>query len=152
MPLNDQRRPSSHVEVSRHFRAGLDAPGAARRFVIETLDQAGVVEGKDDAKLVVTELATNSVVHAHSDFTVSLQVTDEDLCISVSDDCSELPAHTDKLEEDGGGRGLTIVAMLATGWGTEATGTGKRVWARLRLDAGGDGVRRAANWERQGSA
>jgi anti-sigma regulatory factor (Ser/Thr protein kinase) len=135
MPLNDQRRPSTHVEVSRFFRADLDAPGAARRFVVETLDRAGVAEGRDNARLVVSELATNSVLHACSDFTVSVCVTDEDLCVSVSDDWSELSARTERLREDGGGRGLAIVEMLATTWGTERTVAGKRVWARLSLDA-----------------
>jgi len=137
MPLNDQRRPSTHVEVSRFFRAGPDAPGAARRFVVETLVQAGVAEGIDDASLVVSELATNSVVHARSDFTVSVWMIDEHLCISVSDDSSELPAGTPRAREEAGGRGLAIVAMLAASWGAEPTAAGKSVWVRLRLDARG---------------
>jgi anti-sigma regulatory factor (Ser/Thr protein kinase) len=135
MPLNYQRRPSTHVEVSRSFRASLDAPGAARRFIVETLDQAGVAEGLDAAKLVVTELATNSVMHARSDFTVSVCMEDRDLCISVIDASSELPASP-RPRREGGGRGLAIVAALAAGWGAERTGAGKRVWVRLGVDAG----------------
>lgn len=137
MPLNDQRRPSIHVEVSRAFRANFDAPGAARRFVDETLDVAGVADGADDAKLVVTELATNSVMHARSDFTVSVCVTAEEVCISVSDDSCDQPELTRRRGDEQGGRGLGIVASLATSWGSAPSGTGKCVWARLGFDARG---------------
>ena len=80
----------------------------------------------------MSELATNAVVHARSDFTVSVWMTDGDLYISVSDGSFDLPAVTERTEE-GGGRGLAILAVLATGWGTEPTAAGKRVWVRLRL-------------------
>jgi hypothetical protein len=43
--------------------------------VAEILDQAGVVEAIDDAKLGVSELATNAVLHARSDFVVSVIIT-----------------------------------------------------------------------------
>lgn len=138
MPLNGQRRPSTYLEVSRTFRANFDAPGAARRFVVETLDLAGVENGIDDVKLVVSELATNSVVHARSDFTVSVCVTAEDVCVSVSDDSCEQPALPETRGDESGGRGLAIVATLAATWGTAPSGVGKRVWARLSLDASGD--------------
>ena len=150
MPLNDQRRPSTRVEASRSFRANFDAPGAARRFVGEVLDQAGVAERRDDAKLVVTELATNSVMHARSDFTVSVCITDADLCISVSDASSKLPALTERPRKEGGGRGLAIVALLATRWGVEPTAVGKRVWVRLRLGTGALVDRGPSRWEVQG--
>ncbi len=104
MPLKKQRRPLTHLEVSRSFEASIDAAGAARRFVVETPDQAGVAEGIDDAKLVVTELATNSVLHAGSDFTVSVSVTDSDLCIPVSDESPDLPTQTEQPSEEGAGR------------------------------------------------
>jgi len=91
----------------------------------------------DDAELVVSELATNSILYAYSHFTVSVLVTNGDVCISVSDDSSEMPAGTHRRPEEPGGRGLAIVAMLATGWGIEPTAAGKRVWVRLKLDAGG---------------
>jgi anti-sigma regulatory factor (Ser/Thr protein kinase) len=151
MPLNDQRRPSTHVEISRFFRASVDAPGAARRFVGETLDQAGVAEGIDDAKLVVTELATNSIVHARSDFTVSVWMTDREFYVSVHDDSSELPARTTEDKAEGRGRGLAIVALLATGWGTEPTAGGKRVWVRLRPGSGGRVDRGSPRREARGS-
>ena len=136
MPLNDQRRPSTHIEVSRSFSADFHAPGAARRFVGETLDQAGVAEAIDDAKLVVSELAANAIVHARSGFTVSVGMTDGDLYISVTDGSFDLPAVTERTEA-GGGRGLAIVAVLATRWGIEPAAAGKRVWVRLQLASGG---------------
>ncbi len=53
-------------EASAHFRAGPDAPFAARRFVTGLLARrpyAGRVVD-DDVQLVVSELATNAVIHA----------------------------------------------------------------------------------------
>jgi anti-sigma regulatory factor (Ser/Thr protein kinase) len=137
MPPNDRRRSSTYLEVSRSFRANFDAPGKARRFLAETLDQAGAASLIDDAKLVVSELATNAVVHARSAFTVSLSMTDEDLCIWVSDDSCEPLALRETPPEEGRGRGLAIVAALASAWGTEQTAQGKSVFVRLRLNPGG---------------
>jgi hypothetical protein len=118
-------------EVRREFPVSLDAPGQARRFVTAALEAGGDGHLADDAALVVTELATNAVVHARSGFTVTLTTGTHTVRISVRDG-APLPA-------DGHGpalpaaplHGLGAVAAIADRWGTEPAGSGKDVWAEL---------------------
>lgn len=56
----------------------------ARRFVIDTLAGWGSDAG-DDASLLVSELATNAVIHAGTDYTVTITMTAEVLRVSVAD-------------------------------------------------------------------
>ncbi len=118
-------------EVNREFTASLDAPGQARRFVMAALHADGVGDLADDAALVVTELAANAVVHARSDFTVTVTTGTETVRISVRD------AVPPPASEDGCAlpaaplHGLGAVAALARRWGTDPAGSGKDVWAEL---------------------
>src|SRR4051794_31392949 len=92
MPTLYGRRPSTDVEVSRFFPADLDAPGAARHFLAETLEQAGAADRIEEAKVVLTELATNAVLHARSPFNVSISVVGDRVGIAVRDQSTEPPA------------------------------------------------------------
>jgi hypothetical protein len=58
----------------RAFTASLNAPRAARRFVVAALQDRGAGHLADDAAIVVAELAANAVLHARSGFTVTLTV------------------------------------------------------------------------------
>jgi anti-sigma regulatory factor (Ser/Thr protein kinase) len=121
------------TEQSREFASGLRAPRNARRFVIETLEQWGRRELVDDAALVVTELATNSVVHARSDFAVVLSLAGGRVRIAVSDASPVTPILRDTASTTGtSGRGLLLIAALAHRWGTQVLGDGKTVWVELR--------------------
>jgi anti-sigma regulatory factor (Ser/Thr protein kinase) len=120
-------------EEVRHFAIDLRAPRNARRFVIATLEQWGREELVDDAALVVTELATNSVVHARSDFVVALSSAGGRVRIAVSDASPVAPILRDTASTTGtSGRGLLLVAALTDRWGTQAIGDGKTVWAEFR--------------------
>jgi hypothetical protein len=117
--------------VRREFPASLDAPGQARRFVMAALEAGGTGRLVEDAALVVTELAANAVVHAGSDFVVTLTTGTDAVRISVRD---AVP-----LAANGDGRalpatplhGLGAVAALARRWGADPAGSGKDVWAEL---------------------
>jgi hypothetical protein len=116
------------------FPAALESTRAARHVMTAALEKSGSPHLADDAALVVTELATNAVVHAHSGFRVTLTLLQDAIRISVHDD-QPLPAV--------GGtaavavlpaaplHGLGAVAALAARWGAESAGTGKHVWAEL---------------------
>ena len=69
----------------RTFAFSREAPAAARHFTVATLTAWGAADFADDAALVVTELAANAIVHAHSAFTVILSALDDLLRISVRD-------------------------------------------------------------------
>jgi anti-sigma regulatory factor (Ser/Thr protein kinase) len=96
-----------------------------------------------DAVLLVSELATNAVIHSGSDrMLCGLSLTSrEQLRIEVHDDghTSARPAcsGSGSGSRDESGRGLLIVQQLADSWGTARSGRtgGNIVWAVLRLGA-----------------
>ena len=109
------------------------SPGQARHFVIDTLATWGCWALLDDAALVVTELATNAVLHARTEFTVVVSRRPEGTIRIAVRDASLLrprPRRANLLE--GSGRGLRLVEALATRWGTDFLPDGKVLWADLR--------------------
>ena len=119
----------SRSGTAQAFAFSREAPAAARHFVVATVNAWGVGDLADDAALVVTELAANAIVHAHSAFTVILSAHHDRLRISVRD-ASPLagsglraaPLH-----------GLEAVDAMASRWGVESLGNaGKTVWVELR--------------------
>ena len=129
--LVDQREaPGRHA--ARRFTDAVGAPRLARRFVEETLQRWGQGELVDIAKLVVSELATNAVLHARSGFTVTLARSGSRIRLAVRDSAEAL-ARTPgtALERLPGGRGLLLIARLADRWGHELVHGGKIVWAEL---------------------
>lgn len=117
--------------VVRSFAAIPDSPRAARRFVAETLRDRSESRLAADAELIVSELATNSIVHASSHFTVAIATTVDTVRVSVTDGSSALPARRSVVPTGMGGRGLHIVGDLATRWAVESRPGGKVVWAEL---------------------
>lgn len=84
-------------------------------------------ELRQRATLVLSELATNAVLHAGSPFVVRVWSTGESVRLEVEDSSPRLPMITH--ESTMSGRGLSIVEALSRSWGAERRGTGKVVWA-----------------------
>jgi anti-sigma regulatory factor (Ser/Thr protein kinase) len=106
----------------------------ARAFVRHHLIAQGLAHLIDDVTLVVSELATNAMVHAQTPFKVSLQAFEQTLLLKVEDGSRTglVPVATQVL--DTSGRGLTIVALLSRAWGAKAhPDGGKTVWAEFDL-------------------
>ena len=122
------------IDVLMKMRSGPDPA-----FVTEarhTLTRA--MEGShqrciDDAQLVVAELVSNAIEHAHGSIGVSVARMGNALRIEVDDDDrSGQPRvlHPDPTTETG--RGLLIVEQVALRWGVERHwGNGKTLWAEL---------------------
>lgn len=107
----------------------------ARRFVEETLRRWDCEEALDAVKLLVSELVTNSVVHAGSDAEVAVVLKPHALRIEVSDQGGGVPALRRAEAEETSGRGLALVETLSSSWGIEAEEAGKTVWFEVpRLD------------------
>jgi DcmR-like sensory protein/histidine kinase-like protein len=120
---------SGRIESSASFPSGYGSPRAARRFVCEALAQWGAVGAIDDAAIVVTELANNAVLHAHTGFVVTLSCDGGDLRICV-EDAAPLTEGSPPAAEPG--HGLAVVAAVSRRWRAEDTGSGKAVWADLQ--------------------
>ncbi|MFI1930819.1 ATP-binding protein [Streptomyces sp. NPDC020330] len=90
-----------------------------------------------DAALLVSELATNALLHGAIRgrlFRVRLTLTATALRIAVSDPRGErLPSLRRPGADDCYGRGLLIVARLADDWGVEPRTVGKTVYAELAV-------------------
>ena len=106
----------------------------ARDFVRHRLAEQGLTHLSDDVTLVVSELATNAMVHARTPFKVSLQAFEQTLLLEVEDGSRTGPVHVAARSLDLTGRGLTIVNLLSRDWGVDARQNGgKSVWAEFAL-------------------
>ncbi len=105
-----------------------------------------------DIRLLVSELVTNCVKHARvgpeDSITLTVEIRDDDVRVSVADDGPgfEPPQAplSEAAAEAGSGWGLFLVDQLAAEWGVERQ-AGATVWFELRRereDAGADGADR----------
>jgi DcmR-like sensory protein/histidine kinase-like protein len=121
--------PASPVQA-RAFPASPASVTSARHFVTRTLRQWRAEAPLADAALAVTELAANAVLHARSDFTVTLLATGATVRIAVRDS-APLPPGTSSLPARPL-HGLDAIAAMALRWGVEPLGAaGKLVWCEL---------------------
>jgi anti-sigma regulatory factor (Ser/Thr protein kinase) len=119
-------------EVVAEFAAEREAPGRARRLVVTALREWGQDESLvQDAALVLSELATNAVVHAGSAFSVAVRAQESVLRVAVQDASPLDAASPERGLIARTGHGLGLIDVLATRWGVEATASGKVVWAEL---------------------
>ena len=109
---------------------------AAREFVRRYLVRHGLLLLVEDVRLVVSELATNALMHAQTPFTVTLTGGERFVRLTVWDGLHESPVQVAASLMDTGGRGLNIVEQLASRWGVtnaDATGHAKCVWASFEV-------------------
>jgi len=109
--------------------------GAARRFVREHLRDQVSEDVAETATLLTSELVTNVIVHARTPMRLDLDVdpdaVPEVVRVAVVDEVPRQPsvrrAHDARLT----GRGMNLVAELASQWGVEPAPPGKKVWFEL---------------------
>jgi anti-sigma regulatory factor (Ser/Thr protein kinase) len=88
----------------------------------------------DDVRVVVSELATNAVLHARTPFAVSATCDGTRLRVAVADQSATLPRLRRRDSSDATtGRGLAMVACLSARWGVDETGEGKTTWCEFDL-------------------
>lgn len=121
------------ADATRRFPRSPAAPAQARHFVREWLTARGHWHVIETAQLAVSELATNAVTHARSDFTVSLDQSAEAVRIVVGDTSTDPPQRRQASEISPRGRGLSIVWALTSATGHVLVDGGKLVWADVAI-------------------
>jgi serine/threonine-protein kinase RsbW len=125
--------------VRRNFPGRVDQVSYARDFVRAVV---GACPMLDEAVLLASELCANALQHTASGNGGSFEVTvfrsDHSLRIEVHDDGAPT-VPTVRITEDPGelaedGRGLELVALLATRWGQHGDEYGRSVFFELHWD------------------
>ncbi|MGX1882551.1 ATP-binding SpoIIE family protein phosphatase [Streptomyces sp. NPDC055287] len=113
------------VEAAPRARAFATGVLASWRFPVELCD-LGV--------LAASELVANSLQHGTPPMRLRLRRTDRRLIIEVTDGDDHLPRRRRAEPADEAGRGISIVATIASSWGSRRTpGGGKAVWCEFAL-------------------
>jgi anti-sigma regulatory factor (Ser/Thr protein kinase) len=120
------------VEVRRHFDSSPRALRDARKFLAETIGDRVGAEENEALALALSELTTNAVVHARTDFDVVIGI-DGQVRIEVEDGSTDLPRRRQADPMAGGGRGLHIVQQLCDRWGIHVVRDRKCVWCERDL-------------------
>jgi anti-sigma regulatory factor (Ser/Thr protein kinase) len=116
--------------LSRSFKADREAPRAARHALDEL---NGQIEAplKADIRLLVSEVVTNSVIHAQmeqpGEVTLDVWASDDVVRIAVTDRGPGFVVEDRPSGGDRSGWGLMMVDRLADRWGVELD-QGTEVW------------------------
>jgi len=88
----------------------------------------------DMAVLLTSEVVTNALLHGRSQVRLAVSIDQTGLTVEAGDDNSQHPQNTTTDLGALGGRGLSILASLATCWGVHDEPFGKIVWFRISTD------------------
>ena len=113
------------MDVQRGFPASPESVRAARVFVTDVLADADV--DADLVQLLTSELATNAVLHARSQFRVRVIGGARSVRVEIVNSEPELLLAMREPSERGG-RGLQLVKDLSADWGFESSRDDKTVW------------------------
>jgi anti-sigma regulatory factor (Ser/Thr protein kinase) len=132
-PPRVPRRPPNRRCIRLPLPAELTAPRLARQVVRDACATWGLENLADAAALVVTEMTTNAVLHAHAPITLTATQSETDLTITLADGDSRLPQADQTLASREHGNGITLIGAMADEWGAYRDAVGKTVWARFSL-------------------
>ena len=122
----------------REFSGHADQVAAARRFVASAIHDGG--PALDVSRLLVSEAATNAVLHSASGdggtFSVAYLISDGLLRVEVHDGGGPSgPRRRVHHIESMTGRGLDLFDALSDRWGVDGSPDGWTVWFELDLAA-----------------
>ncbi|GAB2873733.1 SpoIIE family protein phosphatase [Streptomyces deserti] len=117
---------------------GVEAAPRARAFASGVLTSWRFPTDLHDlGVLAASELVANSLQHGTPPMRLRLRRTDRRLIIEVTDGDDHLPRRRKAEPGDESGRGIAIVATIASNWGCRRTpGGGKAVWCEFVLPRG----------------
>ena len=111
--------------------AAASSAGEARRFVKAALERWDLDVLCEAATLLVSELVSNAVLHAGTAVRVRVRRDGSRVRVEVHDGDRRAPARKHYSSMATTGRGLLLVERLSSGWGVEASDSGKQVWFEL---------------------
>ena len=109
----------------------------ARRATRTVLAAWGVDDFEWVLSQLVTEVATNAVLHAGTPFDITLRYDGERLRCEVHDGSPRPPRVRNYAQDATTGRGMHLLGEMSAAWGVERAPAGKIVW--FELVAGQDG-------------
>jgi anti-sigma regulatory factor (Ser/Thr protein kinase) len=122
------------TNVVARFQPVPESVAVARRFVEHTLAERALPdEPVETAVLLTSELVGNAVVHADDHIDVRVVASPSAVRVEVLDSAKGEPVVQAANPLATSGRGLRIVASLATTWGTKRLDGRKVVWFELAL-------------------
>jgi anti-sigma regulatory factor (Ser/Thr protein kinase) len=121
------------VNVETHLVPDPMSARAAREVMEAALQPWGDEDTTEVAVLLTTELVTNAIVHARTDFALKVSTHSECLRVEVSDSSSDPPRLVSVHGLEDHGRGLHLVDVLSRSWGVDWRNDHKVVWFELAL-------------------
>ena len=113
------------------------APRLGREFVRAALDDWGLTPLTDTATLLVSEVVTNAVVHAHSQSTLCVEHSPATVRVTVTDRGRGIARRAMAGAGVAGGHGLALLDTLARRWGARQVDGGHEVWFDLGVPSAG---------------
>ncbi|MGW5970099.1 ATP-binding SpoIIE family protein phosphatase [Streptomyces sp. NPDC055186] len=132
-----RRGPESELfrNAALELLGGVEAAPRARAFASGVLTSWRFPADLHDlGVLAASELVANSLQHGTPPMRLRLRRTDRRLIVEVTDGDDHLPRRRRAEPADESGRGIAIVATIASNWGSRRTpGGGKAVWCEFAL-------------------
>ena len=124
------------AQGQREFVGQADQVAAARRFVVSAIHAPG--PARDITRLLVSEAATNAILHSASGdggtFAVRYLISDHLVRVEVHDGGGpSSPRRRVHDLESMTGRGLDLFDALSDRWGVDGSPDGRTVWFELDL-------------------
>jgi anti-sigma regulatory factor (Ser/Thr protein kinase) len=129
----DRSEASTELVVS----SAASSIASVRRYAVDRCARLGWSRSADTVALLVSEVATNAVLHAYGP---QIRVTVLDvggrLRVSVADGSAALPVVRPPSSSAEGGRGLALVQALSAEWGVDVRHDGKTFWFEVEASEG----------------
>jgi anti-sigma regulatory factor (Ser/Thr protein kinase) len=123
--------------VDLNVLPGPDAPAICRELVGRACERWGIPRVRRLAELIISELASNAVLHARTPAAVTVRLAGDCLQMAVRDGDPRLvyrpPPGAHGAHHGEHGRGLLILEAMADTWGSAPTANGKVVWAQVQI-------------------
>ena len=122
------------MHVTRAFDADPASVADARKFATSAAAELGIPDLDWPLRQIVSELATNAVIHARSPFTLSIASIGSEVRVEMRDSSPRRVQSRNYDADATTGRGMQLVQTLSRAWGIDTDDGGKTIWAELSID------------------